>query len=309
MLLSRLLGEEADPTRTDEQADDDEDDAPHHLPLDELEDASDDKNHGQDPQDECHGGYLLCAGDFPRAPRDFTQTEHRSGTTEPPRSEACRRLPLASDEGGKRWKDESAGPRFGERFEGAAVRIGTVLSQGAPDDAQVDGTDHLGVPVGCLEQGTVGQPNLVGVIARGLGSETQVVEEDEHLLPGWAGGQRRCSPIARKLTTPFLPGLGRGLRGVGVGARDDGRQGRGEPGVLGAGRFVGGQLIEPRRAATALWLGPMPPHHAATHQRGEVLTQGVLVQSGGGHQARQRQRLGLAAQPVHDRLACWRQRW
>jgi hypothetical protein len=51
---ARAGGEYRDSAGPDEEAEHDENDAQEHLPLEELDDSSDDQDHSEDPQDGCH---------------------------------------------------------------------------------------------------------------------------------------------------------------------------------------------------------------------------------------------------------------
>ena len=51
---ARAGGEDRDAPGPDEESEHDENDAQEHLPLEELDDSSDDEDHSEDPQDGCH---------------------------------------------------------------------------------------------------------------------------------------------------------------------------------------------------------------------------------------------------------------
>src|SRR3954453_3846025 len=61
-IVAGRSGEDAHPTRTDEQAHDDQDDAPQHLAAEDREDARDHEDHGQDPQQCDQDATPTCAG-------------------------------------------------------------------------------------------------------------------------------------------------------------------------------------------------------------------------------------------------------
>ena len=102
--------------------------------------------------------------------------------------------------------DEQARTGLGEGCKGAPYRVGAVLRQGAAHDAEVHAAHDVAVPVGGLQQWTAGEPDLGGVLGRGLGREAQVVEEPEHLVTGGDSRDRDGPSVSGELPAPLLAG-------------------------------------------------------------------------------------------------------